>query len=218
MNNWLRNKWFSLLFLAVAFGLIYNPLTKFPFTFGVIILYILGVTFWQDSNLKSLNFNKLGLKEFRIVAICYVVLELLMDFVFQPAVSWVFDEPADYSAFSIIEGNSGLYVKWLFNMWLSAAIGEELLFRGFAFAQLERIIGNKKTIIILVSAVLFSLPHLYQGISGLVMTFIFGIAFALIYNKYRNIWINILVHGLIDTLFLTLSYTGHIEFYNLLGK
>lgn len=218
MNKVLQNKWFSLVFLAIAYGLIYNPLTKFPYTFGLIILFILLISFLQDGNLKNLNFKKLRTKEIKTIIICYLLLELVMDFVFQPLVSFIFNEPADYSAFSMIEGNNSLYLKWLFNMWLSAAIGEELLFRGFVFAQLQPIFGNKKIILILVSAALFSLPHLYQGLSGLAMTFLFGIAFAYIYSKYKNIWINIIVHGLIDTLFLTLSYTGHIEFYNLLGK
>ena len=101
-------------------------------------------------------------------------------------------------------------------MWLSAAIGEELLFRAFTFSQLKRIIGDQKIVIIIISAILFSLPHLYQGSSGLAITFLFGLVFAFIYYKYQNIWINILVHGLIDTLFLTLSFSDHIEFYNLL--
>lgn len=212
-----NNKWIALLFLAVAFALIYNPFTKFPFTFIVIILFILSATFFQDGNLKSLNFKKLGFREFKIIILAYIVLELLMDFLIQPAVSFLFNEPADYSAFGMIEGNTALYLKWLFNMWISAAVGEELLFRGYAFSQLKRIIGDKKIIIVILSAVLFSLPHLYQGISGLIMTFLFGIFFALLYNKYQNIWVNIIVHGLIDTLFLTLSYLGYIDFYNLLN-
>ena len=139
-----------------------------------------------------------------------------MDFLFQPLISLIFNEPADYSYFSIIKGNKLLYFKWLFNMWLSAAIGEELLFRAFTFSQLKRIIGDQKIVIIIISAILFSLPHLYQGSSGLAITFLFGLVFAFIYYKYQNIWINILVHGLIDTLFLTLSFSDHIEFYNLL--
>jgi membrane protease YdiL (CAAX protease family) len=220
MNGTLKkynNKWLGLLFLAIAFGLIYNPFTKFPFTFCVIILFILATTYLQDGNLKGLNFIKIGFREIKIILLSYICLELLMDFIFQPAVSWIFNEPADYSSFQVIEGNTPLYFKWLLNMWISAAIGEELLFRGYAFLQLKKIFGDKKTIIVLLSAILFSLPHLYQGVSGLAMTFLFGIAFALIYNKYQNMWINIIVHGLIDTLFLTLSYLGYIKFYNLLG-
>lgn len=218
MVKLLQNKLISLLSIIIAFVLIYNPYTKFPFTFGLIILFILGFSFLQNRNLNDLHFEKVGSREIKIIFFCYMGLEITMDFIFQPLVSLIFNEPADYSSFSQIKGNTELYLKWLFNMWLSAAIGEELLFRGFIFSQLQRVIGNKKYLIILFSAILFSLPHLYQGISGLVMTFLFGITFAFIYSKYKNIWINIIIHGLVDTLFLTLSYTGHIEFYNLLGE
>lgn len=210
--------WIAFLFLAISFALIYNPFTKFPYTFCVIILFILITTYLQDGSLKGLNFKKLGIKEFKTILLVYIGLELVMDFVFQPAVSWICNEPADYSTFEGIKGNTGMYFKYLTYMWISAAIGEELLFRGYAFFQLQKIFGNKKVLIVFLSAVLFSLPHLYQGISGLVMTFLFGIAFGLIYNKYQNIWINIIVHGLIDSVFLTLSYLGYLDFYNLLGK
>lgn len=212
-----ENKGLALLFLLIALALIKNPLTKFPFTFIVIILFVLASTFFHDGNLKNLNFKKLGFREFKIIILAYLFLELLMDFVIQPAVSFAFNEPADYSSFKSIEGKTGLYFKWLFNMWISAAIGEELLFRSYVFSQLKRVFGDRKFLIVLISAALFSLPHLYQGISGLVMTFLFGIFFALLYNRYQNIWINITVHGLIDTLFLTLSYLGYINFYNLLN-
>ena len=99
-------------------------------------------------------------------------------------------------------------------MWISAAFGEELLFRAFAFVQLRKMFGNNKIMLVLLSAILFSLPHLYQGISGLILTFLFGIAFGLIYIRYNNIWINIIVHGLIDTVFMTLAYLGMLSFYN----
>lgn len=209
-----NNKWFALLFLAITFSLIYNPVTKFPYTFCIIILTILILTYLQDGNIKKLNFNKIGFREIKIVLVCYILLELSMDFVFQPLVSKIFNEPADYSSFKMIEGNSGLYFKWLFNMWISAAIGEELLFRSFTFSQLRKLIGEKRILLVILSAVMFSLPHLYQGVSGLVMTFLFGLAFGLIYLKFNNIWINIIIHGLIDTVFLTLSYYGLTNFYS----
>jgi len=210
----LNNKWIALLLLAITFALIYNPFTKFPYTFCVIIAVILLFTYLQDKHLKNLNFKKIGFYEIKIIIICYLILEVSMDFIFQPLVGRIFNEPADYSSFKILEGNSKMYFKWLFNMWISAAIGEELLFRGFAFSQLKRVFGEKKIVLVILSAVLFSLPHLYQGISGLVMTFLFGLAFGFIYLKFKNIWINIIIHGLIDTVFLTLSYYGLTDFYS----
>lgn len=199
--------------LGIGFSLIYNPLTKFPYTFCFIILFILGVTYLRDGNIKALNFRKIGFKDLKIIFISYLVLELSVDFVFQPVVNWLCNEPADYSTFEHIRGDTPQYFKWLYSMWISAAVGEELLFRAFAFAQLKNVFGNKKMIIVIISALMFCLPHLYQGIAGLIMTFLFGIAFALLYMKFKNIWINIIVHGIIDTVFLTLSYLGYIEFY-----
>lgn len=124
-----KNKAIALILLVISMLLIKNPLTKFPITFCVIIVFILISTFLQDKNLSSLNFKKLGFKEFKQIIISYLVFELVMDFIIQPIISLIFNEPADYSTFKSIEGNSALYIKWLFNMWISAAIGEELLFR-----------------------------------------------------------------------------------------
>ncbi|WP_029284576.1 CPBP family intramembrane glutamic endopeptidase [Pedobacter sp. R20-19] len=208
-----QNKWISLILLAVAFSLIYNPLTKFPFTFCVIIVFILITAYLQNGSLKELNFKKLNFHDVKIILISYLTLELGVDFFVQPLINWLCNEPADYSTFEHIKGDAFQYFKWLFSMWISAAIGEELLFRAFAFAQLKNVFGEKKGFIVLISSLMFCLPHLYQGVAGLIMTFIFGIVFALLYMKYQNIWVNIIIHGLIDSVFLTLSYFGYIEFY-----
>ena len=96
MNTISQNKWVSFLFLVIAFALIYNPYTKFPFTFLVIIFFILLVSYLQDGNFKSLNFKKIGLKEVKIILISYLIIELVMDFLFQPLISLIFNEPADY--------------------------------------------------------------------------------------------------------------------------
>jgi len=213
MKPILKNKWISFIVLAVAFLLIYNPLTKFPYTFCLIILYILIATYFQDGSLKELNFKPLNFRSAKIILISYLTLELGVDFIVQPIVNWLCNETADYSSFAHIQGDASRYLKWLGSIWISAALGEELLFRAFAFAQLKNMFGKKKGWIVLLSSLMFCLPHLYQGIAGLIMTFIFGIFFSFLYLKYHNIWINIIVHGLIDSAFLTLSYFGYIKFY-----
>jgi membrane protease YdiL (CAAX protease family) len=216
MKNILQKKVSSLLLLTAAFLMIYMPGIGFPYTFCLISSFVLLSIFLQDGNLQSLNFKKIGGKELKTIILCYLALELSIDFLIDPLINWICNESADYSMFSSIKGNTSLYLSWLMKMWISAAIGEELLFRAFTFSQMQRVIGDRKTIIVMLSALMFSLPHLYQGIPGLLSTFVFGIAFALIYAKFKNIWINIIVHGLVDTLFLTLSYLGLTEFYSLL--
>ena len=209
----LNTKVAALLLIALSFGLIFVPVLKFPFKFMAITAIVLLIVFLQDGSLRGLNFKKLTLKSVVIIVGVYNVLELVMDFAVQPLVSKIFNEPADYSAFDFIKGDTHSYFKYLLYMWLSAAVGEEVLFRAFMTVQLRKIVGERKFVIVLLTAILFSLPHLYQGLSGLVMTFLFGIAFGFIYLRFNNIWINIIVHGLIDSLFLTLAYYGEAGFY-----
>ncbi len=203
----------ALLSLAAAFALIFNPLTRFPFTFVVIIVFVSLLTWLQSGSLRPLRFRNLSSRDLALLLVVFIILEGFMDFAVQPLVNRVFNEPADYSAFDSLKDNTPKYLKYLVYMWVSAAIGEELLFRAFAMAQLGKITGNKLALNIVLSAVLFCLPHLYQGTAGLVMTFLFGIAFGILFAVKRNIWINILVHGLVDTLFLTLAWKGMLSFY-----
>ncbi|MFL9843449.1 CPBP family intramembrane glutamic endopeptidase [Flavobacterium rhizosphaerae] len=209
----IKNKWIALLLLTIPVAMANFPIAKFPVKFIIITAVVFVFTWLQNGSLRPLNFKKLSLKDLGIIIITYIALELVMDFAIQPLISFLFNEPADYSTFAVLEGNTPKYLKYLFYMWISAAIGEEVLYRGFIFAQLEKLIGNKKFVIILISAILFAIPHLYLGIAGVVSTFVFGLAFGLLYARYKNIWINIIVHGLIDTLFLTLAYFGEIGFY-----
>ncbi|KGO95142.1 CPBP family intramembrane glutamic endopeptidase [Flavobacterium subsaxonicum] len=209
----LNNKFAALTLIAVSFGLIFVPLAKFPIKFMIITALVLLFAFLQEGSLRGLNFKRLRLQEVIIIIVSYLGLELLMDFAIQPLVSKIFNEPADYTAFDFIKGDTQSYYKYLLYMWISAAVGEEVLFRGFMTLQLRKIVGERKLVIVLITAVLFALPHLYQGLSGLVMTFLFGLAFGFLYLRFNNIWINIIVHGLIDSLFLTLAYFGETGFY-----
>ncbi|MFY7840644.1 MAG: CPBP family intramembrane glutamic endopeptidase [Lacibacter sp.] len=209
----MQNKWTAALFLLLPFSVMYIPLFKFPYTFCTISMLVFLFTGLQDGHIRVLQLKKFTAKDLLVTLLTYIVLECSMDLIVQPAVTKFFNEPADYSAFAMLKGNTSLYIKWLFLMWLSAAFGEELFFRSYIIAQLQRILGNKPVLHVLISAALFAVPHIYQGASGAITTFAFGIAFGFIYVRWKNCWINILVHGLIDTVFLTLSYLGLTHFY-----
>ena len=62
----------------------------------------------------------------------------------------------------------------------TAAICEEFLYRGFLFSSLANL-GFRSTVLgVLGSSLLFSMAHLYQGIGGVITTFIVGTGFALV--------------------------------------
>lgn len=73
---------------------------------------------------------------------------------------------------------------------VSAPLGEEMLFRGFAFNALKRRFGLAAGLIL--SALLFTLPHSY-GL-GLVPVFALGLLLAWSYQNSGSLWVPILIH------------------------
>jgi membrane protease YdiL (CAAX protease family) len=120
--------------------------------------------------------------------------------------------PIDFRIFqALLEGNLMLYLWMLIPVsWGSAAIGEELLVRGFLQHRLEGLVGTAAAV--LLQAVIFALAHFYQGLAGIINVFVVGLVFGVIYLRCgRNLLPLILAHGLIDTLAMTLFYLGEAE-------
>lgn len=97
--------------------------------------------------------------------------------------------------------------------WGSAAFCEELLLRGFVLDRIARVLGTPRTpsllVAVVLQAALFGSFHAYQGLGGMIVTGSVGLALGLVYLAGgRNLWACILLHGLINTVSLTESYTA----------
>ena len=106
----------------------------------------------------------------------------------------------------------GEYLFWLGPVtWGSAAFGEEMLFRGFFLTRLLKLTPSSRWgagLAVVMQALLFGLMHLYYGVSsGAVLAGVYGAVFGVLYLRTgRNLWTGILVHGLIDTIAITLIF------------
>jgi membrane protease YdiL (CAAX protease family) len=112
--------------------------------------------------------------------------------------------PRDLSAFDFLRGNTAAFVRVLPLVWVSAAIGEEIVFRGFLIGRLEVAFGGASRIAtsaaVILSTTLFAFAHAYQGPTGILITGILGLVFAVLYvASGRNLWANIIAHGVYDT-------------------
>jgi membrane protease YdiL (CAAX protease family) len=112
-----------------------------------------------------------------------------------------------------LQGNWSEYLFYAtFVSWGSAAIGEELLLRGFVLDRLLKIFGSSAagpTLgAILLQAAVFGTFHLHQGADALIAAAggaVLGLVWLL---GGRNLWACIILHGLIDTVTYWNYYKG----------
>ena len=95
-------------------------------------------------------------------------------------------------------------------MWVFAAFGEEVLFHGYYMQRFAKLFGDTKNAWLLsglLIAVYFGISHGYQGLSGIIGVGIGSLIFAFLYYKNRrNLLLLVLVHGIYDSIWLTLIY------------
>ena len=111
-----------------------------------------------------------------------------------------------------IQGDVGAYVYWLFVAWTGAAIGEELVFRGFLLTRLEALLGGGRMALaagVVVQALLFGAAHGSQGLGGVILTGVTGVMLGLVYVvSRRSLLACMLLHALVDTVSLTAVFLG----------
>ncbi|UII20095.1 CPBP family intramembrane glutamic endopeptidase [Fulvivirga ligni] len=217
----LQNRISAFIQLLLAYAFLYNPWTSFPYTFIIIIAAVITLVYLQDRNLQGIGLSASSnfLDTLKTVLIAFIIIEPIVDFIIQPLVNKLTGEVVDYSVFDFIAHDLSQYFKYLFFIIISAGFGEEILFRGFVYRQINIVLPNFKgkiLLIIVLSAILFSIPHWYQGPGGVMITFIFGLAFATLYVKTNfNLLATILLHSLVDGLFITLAYFDKLDYYQL---
>ena len=102
-----------------------------------------------------------------------------------------------------------MYKRQVGVAWLAAGLGEELIYRGFLMDRLERLrgIGNSTAVVLIVQAVLFGLPHGYQGAGGMVLTGSIGLLLGWVRLRFGgNLVVAVLAHAAVDTIMMSLAY------------
>jgi membrane protease YdiL (CAAX protease family) len=77
------------------------------------------------------------------------------------------------------------------------ALTEEVLFRGYLLLRFRQLLKSTPTAVIL-SAVIFSLGHGYQGVAGIIVVGAMGVVFALIYLWRQSLLAVMMIHFLQD--------------------
>ena len=122
--------------------------------------------------------------------------------------------PLDVSRFAGLGGNWHALLGWLLGAWTSAAIGEELIFRGFLISRLQMLWGGTRAaalLAVVTQAICFGVAHLYLGQRGVVTAMVIGLLYGAVYVRTgRNLFILIIAHGATDSMSLIAIYAGAV--------
>jgi membrane protease YdiL (CAAX protease family) len=77
------------------------------------------------------------------------------------------------------------------------AVVEETIFRGYLMLRIEAITGRISAAVLL-SSLVFSLGHGYEGVAGAISVFVLGVLFALIYRWRSSLIAPVVIHFLVD--------------------
>ena len=122
----------------------------------------------------------------------------------QALVPWAlapyFDVPApDLSRYQAIRGNAQAAVVMALLLPLTAAIPEEVVYRGFLVRQFTRLYGGSRraaVLAVICQAAVFGAAHFQWGPGGIVLATIMGLVWGIAYLLCgRNLWIVIIAHS-----------------------
>jgi uncharacterized protein len=195
-------------FAADRHGLV--PLSKTPF------LLALG---WASLRIRGLRWRDLGLARFRswaatlaLGATAGTAMELLDLFVTKPLEARLFGGPPDLSDFLPLVGNLKLSLLALLGAWVLAALGEELVWRGYLLDRVAGLFGNTRAswaLSALVVSATFGCAHANQGLSGIVQEGFSGLLLAALYLACgRKLFVPIVAHGVTDTIDVLPIFAG----------
>lgn len=154
-----------------------------------------------------------------LIGLGFFVLKILhavfLEGLYEPIITAVFggDPSAHGNKYGYLEGDAVATLRMIGLVWLFAAFGEELFFRGLLLTRTERLLGQGTTatlVAVVFSSLVFGLIHWPVGIHQVVSSAIAGVIFyapAYLLAK-RNLIAPMLTHGLWNTFGLTLLYLG----------
>jgi membrane protease YdiL (CAAX protease family) len=137
--------------------------------------------------------------------------KLLMKIIVMPLLT---ADPINH-AFHYLVGNRAALPGAIYLMIVGAGFGEETVFRGFFFERLGKLLGHgpwARTLIVLLTSLVFASLHYAQGLAGVEQAVITGLVFGTIFAVSGRIWMLMIAHAAFDLTALAIIY-GNLESY-----
>lgn len=213
----LRQTLIPLVTFSIICFMYFGPITRTAFENIIISLIIIAANYFEY---KGKPFSALGFYREKFTSKNLLVIAPLVAFglfVFYvialvPGIEMLTGVPIDYSSMDQLKGNLPTTITWILLVWVTAAFGEEIIFRGYLMRQFVKFFGDSKislAVNILIISSFFGYMHMQQGITGQLVAGSTGALFAIIFvmRKY-DLWFMIMVHGFFNTLAFVSIYLG----------
>ena len=132
-----------------------------------------------------------------------------------PIANHVSGKEQDLSDFKDLQGNVGMLIGLLLLGWTVAAVIEELAYRGYLQTRMRQLFGSSAAALVatvLLSSLLFGRVHSEQGLIGMLIVTIDGIAWSVLRYRYKTLWASVLAHGFNNTIgFIAFFLVGPIH-------
>jgi uncharacterized protein len=215
-RGWRDNRWLALVEFAVVVAIYVarqHHILKVSATPYLLLLA------WISLRLRKVQWKQIGFTRYRTWAMtlllgvtCGVGLELFDLFGKQPLLTRLLGKPPDLSNFAVVKGNLRFALVIIALLWVLAAFGEELAYRGYLMNRVADLGRGTRTgwivSLFLISA-LFGFAHYQQGLTGIIEEGSDGLILGLMYlASRRNLAIPIVAHGVCDTIDIALLFLG----------
>jgi hypothetical protein len=217
-GRWRESAGFGVL-EAVLFGAVfvagtynYLPISHTPYllVLGWLMLIIRGKR-WADLGLCWPPHAASALTLGAFAGVALSVHELI---VLEPVVRSFTGASPDLSLFKDLKGDLQATLFWIALSWVLAAFGEEMVWRGYAMNRVAEVFGGGTAAWMLSTLavnILFGVAHEYQDVTGMIVTAIGGVTYALLYFLAgRNLVVPIVAHGMQNTCDFLFMYHGGI--------
>ena len=139
-----------------------------------------------------------------------IVFGVAFKFLMKAIVMPLLGAPPISQAYHFLAGNTAVLPWMLYAAILGAGFGEETVFRGWMFERLGKLFGPgvwAKTLIVLLTSVLFGLAHYAnQRLPGVEQAIITGLVFGTIFAITSRIFMLMIAHAAFDLAALAMIY------------
>jgi membrane protease YdiL (CAAX protease family) len=178
-------------------------------TLLALVIVVILLCVFRDARDATLAHPR-WLRSVAIGIVAGIAIALLIGLVLDQVIGSLVGKAPDVSALGSVKGDLSGYLRLAALALLYGAPVEETVFRGFAVGWGSALFGKKGAIpLVVLSAAVFGLTHLYQGWAGVISTGIIGLGYGAAYfAANRSLPAAIAAHMTVNAIGVTQLYLG----------